>query len=145
MERDSVSGIGGPSSGGPTHLAPSAPIGSVTLRPLSWPLGTPKGPESGEGQSHTSASKGPADDDSRDDDGADGEKEEWVTWTKPFHRSSALRPLHTATRLALTTTLRGAVPPIFSDGETEAERGALTCLRSHSLAAEPGAAETGGE
>lgn len=39
--------------------------------------------------------------------------------------------------------LRGAVPPIFSDGETEAERGALTCLRSHSLAAEPGAAETG--
>lgn len=81
MERDSVSGIGGPSSGGPTHLAPSAPIGSVTLRPLSWPLGTPKGPESGEGQSHTSASKGPADDDSRDDDGADGEKEEWVTWT----------------------------------------------------------------
>lgn len=39
----------------------------------------------------------------------------------------------------------GLIPPIFSDGKTEAERGALTCLRSHSLAAKPGAAETGGE
>ena len=41
--------------------------------------------------------------------------------------------------------LRGAVSPIFSDEETEAERGGLTCLRSHSLAAEPGTAATGGE
>ena len=41
--------------------------------------------------------------------------------------------------------LRGAFIPIFSDEETEAERGGLTCLRSHSLAAEPGAAATGGE
>lgn len=42
-------------------------------------------------------------------------------------------------------TLRGAVIASFSDEETEARRGGLTCLRSHSLLAEPGAAEMGGE
>ena len=49
-------------------------------------------------------------------DGADGEKEEeeeGSTSTKPLHGSSALRPLHTPTRLALTTTYEGLLAPSF--------------------------------
>ena len=51
-------------------------------------------------------------------DGADSEKEEEEegsisTSTKPLHGSSALRPLHTPTRLALTTTYEGLLAPSF--------------------------------
>lgn len=103
---------GDPAAAGPPTCALSTP-GSVTLRPLSWPLGTPKGPESGEGQSHTSASKvQPIT--IHDDEGADSEKEEGVgDMDKAFPQELQPSPF-THTPVSLSHDLTKGCSPYLS-------------------------------